>query len=317
MMEAPVVISLGSVNVDFQVRTDHWPRPGETVLATDFLMISGGKAANIAYLCRKLGLGSRLLARLGDDLLADPALEPLQKIGVDLSGVRRVASSATGASLIAVRRDGDKAILLAANANEAWNSDDENAVAESIASSPKGSILAVDLEVPIRIVQRAIKAARENGHIVVLDPSPANRLEDDLYRLADYLTPNNTEAEQLTGIVVRTVDGGLRAGEALLKRGAQAALVKLGVEGCAFVSGGKRLHVRPEPQKTVDATGAGDAFAGALAVALLEQRGPEEAASYAVAAASIAVTRYGSQPSYPDRAELERAVRAVVVSKVN
>src|SRR5437867_3672159 len=139
MMEAPVVISLGSVNVDFQVRTDHWPRPGETVLATDFLMISGGKAANIAYLCRKLGLGSRLLARLGDDLLADPALEPLQKIGVDLSGVRRVASSATGASLIAVRRDGDKAILLAANANEAWNSDDENAVAESIASSPKGS----------------------------------------------------------------------------------------------------------------------------------------------------------------------------------
>jgi ribokinase len=314
-MDAPVVISLGSTNIDFQVRTEHWPKPGETVLGKDFLMISGGKAANIAYLARRLNVGARLLARVGDDALADQALEPLEKLGVDISGVHRVAGCATGASLIAVRSDGEKAIILAANANETWSSEDEKAVAESLASAAAGSVLAVDLEVPVHIVRRAIIAARQHDHLIVLDPSPANRLEKDLYGLADYLTPNKGEAEQLTGIPVRSVEDGFRAGEALLKNGAPAALVKLGSEGCAFSAAHMRLHVRAAPQKTVDATGAGDAFAGALAVALLEHCKPEEAVCFAVAAASIAVTRYGSQPSYPDRAELERAVETVTVSR--
>lgn len=314
-MDAPVVISLGSVNVDFQVRTEHWPKPGETVLGTDFLMISGGKAANIAYLARKLGVGARLLARLGDDVLADHALEPLQKLQVDLAGVRRMKNCATGVSLIAVRKDGDKAIILAANANDTWSPEDEEAVAANVAGAPAGSVLALDLEIPVSIARRAIATARRHQHLVVLDPSPANRLEDDLYAQADYLTPNNSEAEELTGIAVRSVEDGFRAGEALLKHGARAALVKLRKEGCAFTSSGTRLHVRPEQHETVDATGAGDAFAGALTVALLERRTPEEAACFAAAAASVAVTRYGSQPAYPDRAELERAVKAVSVTR--
>jgi ribokinase len=171
----------------------------------------------------------------------------------------------------------------------------------------------MDLEIPLHIVRRAINTARPGDHQIVLDPSPAGRLEKDLYGLADYLTPNPSEAEQLTGITVRSVEDGFQAGEALVKSGVRAALVKLGSEGCIFVSGDTRLHVRPAPQKTVDATGAGDAFAGALTVALLERRDPEEAACFAAAAASIAVTRYGSQPAYPDRNELERVVRAVDV----
>jgi ribokinase len=312
-MKDPVVISLGSVNVDFQVRTDHWPKPGETVLGNDFLMISGGKAANIAYLARKLKVAAMLIARVGDDLLADRALEPLQRLGVDLAAVRRVADRATGVSLISVRSDGDKAIILAANANDSWNPDDERAVAEAISASPAGSVLAADLEVPVRIVRRALTEARAKGHVVVLDPSPANRMEPDLYGAADYLTPNNSEAEELTGISIRSVEDGFRAGEKLLMQGARTALVKLGAEGCVLSTSTKRLHIRPSPQRTVDATGAGDAFAGALAVALLERRPPEEAACCAVAAASIAVTRYGSQPSYPDRAEFERAVKAVEI----
>lgn len=313
-MSAPVVISLGSVNVDFQVRTEHWPKPGETVLATDFLMISGGKAANIAYLSRKLGVNALLLARLGDDQLADRALDPLQKLGVDLSGVRRVKGCATGASFITVRADGDKAIVLAGNANSRWNSEDEEAVEKSVADAPPGSVLAVDLEISVQIARTAILAARRRQHQIVLDPSPANRLENDLYGLADYLTPNNSEAEELTGIRVQSVEEGFRAGEALLKRGARAAMVKLGAEGCAFTAPGRRVHVRPAPHKTIDATGAGDAFAGALSVALLERHAPEDAARFAAAAASIAVTRYGSQPSYPDRAQLEEAVKAVAVA---
>ncbi len=311
-MERPVVISLGSVNVDIQVRTDHWPGPSETLIARDFLMIGGGKAANVAYLARRLGVDARLLAHVGDDLLADRALEPLQRIGVDLRGVRRVSGQATAVALIDVRSDGDKAIILANNANDAWGSDDEKEIETAVAAAPSGSVLALDLEVPVGIARRAMSAAKNHGMVVVLDPSPAGRVEAGLYELADYMTPDNGEAERITGIRVQSVEDGFRAGEQLLQRGARAALVKLGSEGCAFsTTGGARLHVRPAPRKAVDTTGAGDAFTGALAVALLEQRKPEEAACFAVAAAAIAVTRYGSQPSYPDRPELEREVTQV------
>src|SRR5437763_1516636 len=119
-MNRGVVLSLGSVNVDFQVRTDRWPGPGETLLGREFVMVGGGKAANVAVLARRLGWDARLIARVGDDLLADHALRPLQEGGVDLQAVQRVRGQATGVALIDVRPDGEKASVLAANANDAW-----------------------------------------------------------------------------------------------------------------------------------------------------------------------------------------------------
>lgn len=315
-MNHAAILSVGSVNVDFQVRTDRWPGPGETetLLGREFLMIGGGKAANVAFLARRLGCEARLFARVGDDLLADHALRPLQESGVDLREVRRVRGQATGVALIDVRADGEKAIVLAANANEAWTAIDEEHIGTAIRAAPDGSVLAIDLEVPVNVVRRAIYAARTRGHTIVLDPSPASRLDDDLCRMADYVTPNTTEVELLTGVTVRSLADGIRAGEQLLARGARAALVKLGAQGCAFSRGDTRLHVHAARRDAVDTTGAGDAFTGGLAAGILEQRPVEEAVRYAVAASAFAVTRYGSQSSYPSRREFEHELSQVTTS---
>lgn len=315
-MNDPAILSIGSVNVDFQVRTDRWPGPGETLLGREFLMIAGGKAANVAVLARRLHSAARLFARVGDDLLADHALRPLQEHGVDLREVRRVQGQATGVALIDVRPDGEKAIVLAANANEAWTPADEEHIATAIAGAPGQSVLAIDLEVPVSVVRRAVHAAHERGLLIVLDPSPAGRLDESLYRLADYLTPNTTEAERLTGVSVRSPADGFRAGERLLARGARAALVKLGAEGCALTTRSTQVQVRAAPRVAVDTTGAGDAFTGGLAVGLLERRSPVEAVRYAVAASALAVMRYGSQSSYPTRDEFERELARVTTTSM-
>jgi ribokinase len=299
------ILSLGSVNVDFQVRTDRWPELGETLLGQDFLMIGGGKGANVAFLARRLGVNARLLARVGEDTLAEEALRPLREIGVDLGATKRVAQERTGIALIIVRPEGDKGIILSANANTVWEPTDAEEVATEIQDAPPGSVLVTDLEVPVSIVQRALETARQQGLRAVLDPSPAGRLTPALYSTVGYLTPNPAEAEQLTGIPVRSAEDAFRAGEVLLERGVGAALMKLGAGGCVVVSAGMREHLPAVPVRVVDQTGAGDAFAGALAVALLEGQQVNEAARFAVAAATLAVTRYGSQPSYPTRAELE------------
>ena len=300
------ILSLGSVNVDFQVRADRWPEPGETLLGQDFLMIGGGKGANVAFLARRLGVNARLLARVGEDALAEEALRPLREIGVDLGATKRVAQERTGIALIIVRPEGDKGIILSANANTAWEPTDAEGVATEIQDAPPGSVLVADLEVPVSIVQRALETARQQGLRTVLDPSPAGCLLPALYSAVDYLTPNPTEAEQLTGIPVRSAADAFRAGEVLLERGVGAALMKLGAGGCVVVSAGGRERLPAVPVRVVDQTGAGDAFAGALAVALLEGQQVNEAARFAVAAATLAVTRYGSQSSYPTRAELGR-----------
>jgi ribokinase len=182
---------------------------------------------------------------------------------------------------------------------------DAEEVATEIQDVPPGSVLVADLEVPASIVQRALETAWQQGLRTVLDLSPAGHLLPALYPAVDYFTPNPTEAEQLTGIPVRSAADAFRVGEVLLERGVGAALMKLGAGGCVVVSAGTREYLPAVPVRVVDQTGAGDAFAGALAVALLEGQQVNEAARFAVAAATLAVTRYGSQPSYPTRDELE------------
>lgn len=207
--------------------------------------------------------------------------------------------------MIAVPPDGEKTIILATNANDAWTPADGDEAAAAVADTPPESVLVADLEIAPFVVRRAAEVARRRGLPVILDPSPTDRLADDLYPLADYLTPDATEAEQLTGIAVDSVEGAARAGEILVRRGVGVALMKLGGGGCVVVTSAGHMHIPDLPTEVVDATGAGDAFAGALAVAVLEGRPPPEAARVAVVAAHIVVGRYGSQPAYPTRNEVE------------
>ncbi len=297
---------MGSINKDIQVRVDRWPKPGETQQADDLLMLSGGKAANRAYMACKLGVPSVLISRLGDDPEAEEALQPLREMGVNLEHTRRVPGQRTGLAMIAVRPDGDKSILAAGNANQHWEQDAPALVEKVISAAPAGSVLTLDLEIPAFVVRQAIKAARARGFQIVLDPSPTNQVEASYYKAADFITPDRSEAEQLVGFEIKSKEDGFRACEAILQKGAPNALVKMGELGYVMITDGTREHIAAPDAHVVDKTGGGDAFASAFACALLEGKSASGALRFAAAASSLAVEAYGSQPAYPDREAIEK-----------
>lgn len=308
-MSNAAIYALGSINVDLQVRAERWPDSGETLFVSDYLRVSGGKAANRAFLARKLGHPAVLLGRVGDDDLGGEALRPLRAVGVQLAGVAVTRDTPTGLSMIVVRPDGDKTILLAPNANGAFTDADISGIVEALRLAPDDSVLSVDLEVPDFVVRAALAEARRRQLCIILDPSPADKMRDEFYEYADWVTPNHTEAERLTAVKVTDAESAWQAARALMERGARGACVKLSDGGCVGIRGDERFAVSASKVKIVDKTGAGDAFAGALAVAALEQQSTSAALRFAVATSTLAVTAYGSQAAYPDRARIEALLR--------
>jgi ribokinase len=302
------VIALGSINVDVQVSVEAWPRPGTLSMARDFLLAGGGKAANVAFIARRLGIDATLIGRVGDDVLAEVALRPLRDTGVDLRHTRSIHGQSTAVSSITVGPGRDKIITLAANANRSVDPDIVPDIEHALAYAREDAVLVVDFEVAPEIARHAIEAAHARGIPVVLDPSPAKAVPLEILSLVACVTPNPTEAEHLTELRVDSVASAREAGVRLRARGARAALVKLGEGGCVLVEKDSCAVIRAESVCVVDKTGAGDAFAGAVAVALSEKRPLLDAARYGVAASTIAVGRFGSQASYPDRDALESAV---------
>ncbi|WP_224999124.1 ribokinase [Cesiribacter sp. SM1] len=296
-----IVISLGSVNADFQVRTDKKPGETTTMLAHDFKRFSGGKAANVAFIARRMGAKSSIIAHVGNDDLHKQALGALEEMEIDLSNVKKVEGATTGFSMIAVPPDGKKNIILATNANDAWDDSDKEVVAQAIRKAPDGSVLVVDYEVPPFIVDHAIHTARERGFPIILDPSPTDRVNQSLLSCIDYIVPDASETEALTGIWPDSEESATKAAHKLLETGVKTVMVKLEDGGCVAANSKNRCYIPPLSVEVVDSTGAGDAFAGALAVAVLEKQDLQEAACFAVAASVAAVTAYGSQPAYPSR----------------
>ena len=305
MQAEPTIISLGSINADFQVRAERWAEAGHDLLTTDFMRFGGGKAANVAYAAHRLGSPVMLIGHVGDDDLAEQALSPLRRLQLNLQFVSSVRGTPTGFVTVVVTPDGTKTMIAAHNANDVWTDEEAANAATTVAQASDGSILVIDCAVSIDPVERAARAAVGREFPVILDPSPAERMSDRLFPLSDFLTPNPVEAKRLTGIAVHSFDDALRAGRALLSRGTKVALMKMPQGGCVIVTGVSAFVIRPTAVKVADTTGAGDLFAGALAVALLEGRSLVDAARFAVAAAHVSVTRYGAQASYPDRAEID------------
>lgn len=310
-----LLLSLGSINADFVVKTRSSPSGPGSMLGNSFLRTSGGKAANVAVLAKRLGAASMLLGCVGDDDLAVQAMAGPLAEGVDLSGVARHAGP-TGYSSVIVPADGAKTIVLAPNANDAWHG--TSAATTAIADAPTGAVVVIDLEIPPVIVAASLKAADARRLVTVLDPAPAERLGDELLAFVDHLTPDHNEAQILTGIDTDSVEGARRAAEDLRRRGADAVHVKLASGGCVTAAAdGLKLVAAPDDIDVVDATGAGDAFAGALAWAVLQGRSTSEAAEFAVAASTCAVTVYGSQESYPSLDQLQAMVLRVRTRALN
>jgi ribokinase len=298
----PPVLVVGSSNTDLIVKVPRIPKPGETILAGEFSTAAGGKGANQAVAAARAGGAVTFVARVGRDANGDQALAGFAAAGIDVTRVVRDRSRPSGVALIFVGAHGENSIAVASGANEGLSPND---VRRAAASFRRAKVLLLQLETPLDTITSAIDLAARVGLRVVLNPAPARALAPRLLRRIDVLTPNESEAELLTGIAVGNERSAARAADTLLSRGVRNVVITMGARG-AFVAGpGVRRMIGGFTAKAVDATGAGDVFNGALGVALAEGRPLLDAARFGGAAAAISVTRLGAQPSAPKRRDID------------
>jgi ribokinase len=301
---APRITVVGSLNTDLVIRAPRLPAAGETVTGGAFATFPGGKGANQAVAAARLGARVALVGCVGGDDFGRRLIDGLRRDGVDVAHVRADPEGASGTALITVDLRGQNTIVVAPGANWRLTPEDVGRAEARIAES---AVLLVQLEVPIDAVLAAARLARKQGIRVVLDPAPAPRepLPAELYRLVDFINPNEGEALALSSVKVTDEAAAETAASDLLRRGPRAVVIKLGARG-AFVHDGTRGVMVPGIRvDAVDTTAAGDAFAGALAVGLAEGKELIAAVYFANAAAALSVTRHGAQPSMPYRADVD------------
>ena len=298
------ILVIGSYNVGLTVFGSRIPKPGETVLGTHFDMGPGGKGSNQAIAVSRLGGNVRFMAKLGDDIFGADAVKLFEHEKMDMRLIRTVPGIHSGVGIIFVDENAQNAIGVAGGANFRLTADDIEA-ASDVFSEIK--FLLIQLETPIPTVFAALKKAKANRVTTILNPAPAAPLEGELLRLVDVLTPNETEAEALTGMPVRNVQDAFSAGRLLHRRGVPQVIITLGEQGSVLVDATTERHFPAFSVKSVDTTGAGDAFSGALVTALAEGMPLQEAIVFASKAAAISVQHIGVVPGLPQRKELEEA----------
>ena len=292
------VVVVGKANVDYLVRGPRLPAPGQSVNGDAFQEAAGGKGANQAVGAARLGARVALVARLGRDPRGDAVLAALQDEGVETRFVSRDADAPTGVALCQVAASGEKQILSAAGANACLTAECVRAAAPALRDA---RVVLCQLGVPLPAVEEAVRIARGARALVMLDPGPPAPLPDALVAQLDLIRPNTSEAQILTGLPVRDQATARAAAKELLRRGAKAAAVQAGDEGDVLISREQDLWLPRFVVDRLDATGAGDAFASALAVCLAEGKPLEEAGPFASAAAALATTVLGAQASLPRR----------------
>ncbi|HSR52632.1 MAG TPA: ribokinase [Acidobacteriota bacterium] len=300
-MKQPRIVVVGSSNTDLIVQTERIPAPGETVLGSDLTMAAGGKGANQAVAAARLGAQVTFVARLGVDDFGKQALKKLEAEDIDCSHLQLDPGLPSGAALIMVQHGGQNAIAVAPGANSGLSPSDVDRAYEKLRQS---QALLLQLEVPVETVRHAADLARRQGLIVVLNPAPAQRLEAELLRQVSVLTPNESEAEILTGVKVEDESSARQAARKMGELGASSVVITLGEKGAYLLTKDEAALIPAPKVDAVDATAAGDAFNGALACALAAGFSIAEAVAQANVAGALSVTRLGAQPSLPTRQEV-------------
>jgi len=300
------IVVVGSSNTDMIIKLDRIPRPGETILGGEFVMAAGGKGANQAVAAARAGGAVTFVAKVGEDVFGAQAVEGFKKDKIDVQYVFRDRRAASGVALIFVAKDGENSIAVASGSNGRLMPADLIRAKAAISSA---ATLVMQLETPLETVRAAAQIAAKKGVRVILNPAPARKLDEALLKLITILTPNETEAELLTGIPVKDEAGASKAAAALLAKGVQTVVITLGARGAFVASSEIYQMVAGFKVKPVDTTAAGDVFNGALAVALTQGTTLLEAVRFANAAGALSTTRFGAQPSAPKRSEILKMLR--------
>ncbi|AKJ43393.1 ribokinase [Pragia fontium] len=301
-MSSNKLVVLGSINADHILNVNEFPRPGETITGKDYRISFGGKGANQAVAAGRSGANITFIACVGDDDIGQQVCRQLAKDNIDIHPIERVADNHTGVAMIFVNGKGENMIAIDAGANAAVTPDYLEKYRQQVITA---DALLMQLETPLETIIAAAQLAKQHNTLVALNPAPARELPDELLTNIDIITPNETEAEQLTGVAIVNNDDADRAAAVLHARGIGTVIITLGSRGAWVSIDGIGRLIEGYTVEPVDTIAAGDTFNGALITAMLEGQELSQAVRFAHAAAAIAVTRRGAQPSVPWRKEID------------
>ena len=299
------VLVIGSYNVGLTVFGKEIPKIHETIMGDHFDMGPGGKGSNQAIALARLGADVTFLAQIGDDIFGKAAMDLFNKEGIDTSYIKTDSSTHTGAGIIFVNKDKHNCIAVAPGANYNLSAETIDAADELF---KKCDYLLIQLETPIPTVYYAIEKAKLNNMKVILNPAPAQKLDDKHLAMVDIITPNETEAQVITDIAVIDTQSAFKAAQVLMDKGVKTVIITLGDHGCVLVNDKCKKHFDAYKVKPVDTTGAGDAFNGGLTCALAEGKTIEQAIDFASKVGAISVTSIGCVPGLPTKDDVNNFV---------
>lgn len=295
------LIFIGTTNLDIVFYSETLPIPGQSLMGT-IEEFGGGKGANQVVAAAQLGGNPFFATMFGEDDAADTLTRGLADAGVNISKITRKPGFSSGKALIFVGLDGTNMIGIDAGANEAFNASD---VQTALSDIPQDAVMVVEMGLPVEACRAALES--KGSRFLIFNPAPVRaHLSEAEYRSIDIITPNETEAEELTGLKVTSVDEAFEAAKWLYSSGVAAVAITLGQNGVVYLDGERHIYQSAYPVDAIDTTGAGDAFNGALATEIAKGRIVEDALSFAVASASLSVTRKGAQQSMPTEAEVRQ-----------
>jgi len=298
MNRKPHIVVVGSANIDMVTYTDAIPRPGETIFGKEFSLGYGGKGANQAVAARLCGADVSMVARVGDDLFGPATVKNFESFGIDTKHVLVTPGVSSGVAPIFVDSTGQNRIWVVKGANDKLSPADIDAAADTL---KKADYIVLQLEIPLETVYYTLRFARENGIHAILNPAPGMKLDLSAAGNADYVIPNETEAETLCGMPVQNVDDAQACAKVLIGGGLRRVIVTLGSKGSLVAGSEGATHVPPYSVTPVDTTGAGDAFIGSLACFLSEGISEREAISRANLYAALSTLSPGTMKSFVSR----------------
>lgn len=286
---------IGSLNMDLVVNVDTMPKPGQTIIGSNFKEVPGGKGANQAVAMARLNGNVSMIGKVGEDGFGQTLINSLKNDKVDTTYIQTTKGS-TGVALITVDKNAQNSIVVSPGANFEVKEED---IDNNIKAIENSDIVVLQLETPLNTIKYALNKAKELNKYTILNPAPAVKLDDEIIKNVDLLTPNETELEIISGVSIETEEDIQKAAQIMIKKGVKELIVTLGSKGSLYINKEKSMFKKAYKVEAVDTTAAGDSYTGALAVALSQDKGIEDAMDFASKVGALSVLKEGAQSSLP------------------